>query len=118
MTSWSTIIHSGNSAYLRDEVEDLARAAPGQVGDEQIGDQRAVHGVVARVLEARQRVTRRVGVQGGERTVVTGVHRLEHVERLTGSTLADDDSVRAHAQAVLHEIANGDRALAFEVGGA
>ena len=32
------------------------------------------------------------------------------------AALADDDAVGPHAQAVLHQIADGDRALAFQVG--
>ena len=46
------------------------------------------------------------------------VHGLEHIKRFAGTHLADDDSVGAHTQSVSHEVANGYRALAFEVGGA
>ena len=45
-------------------------------------------------LKTGDGVTRRVGVHGGKRAVVTGVHRLEHVERLGAADLADDDAVR------------------------
>ena len=43
------------------------------------------------------------------------VHRLEHVERLGASHLADDDPVRAHTQRVAHEVADRDVALALDV---
>ena len=46
---------------------------------------------------------------------MTGVHGLQHVERLAASDFAEDDAVRAHAQAVLHQLALGDLALAFHV---
>ncbi len=45
-----------------------------------------------------------------------GVHRLEHVQGLGAADLTDDDAIGAHAQGVAHEIANGDLALAFDVG--
>ena len=57
----------------------------------------------------------RVGVDRGQRAVVAGVHRLEHVERLAAADLADDDPVGAHAQRVAHQVADGDLALALDV---
>ena len=47
---------------------------------------------------------------------MAGVHGLQHVERLLAANLAEDDAVGAHTQRVLHQIAHGDLALAFEVG--
>ena len=67
-------------------------------------------------LEAGERVARRVGVHGGQRAVVAGVHRLEHVQRLAAADLADDDAVGAHAQRVAHQVADGDLAPALDVG--
>ena len=58
----------------------------------------------------------RVGVAGRERPVVTGRHRLEHVERLAGTTLPDDDAVGAHVHRVPEQRPDGDLALALEVG--
>ena len=69
-------------------------------------------------LEARERVARRVRVERGQRAVVAGVHRLEHVERLAAAALADDDAVGPHAQRVEHELADRDLALALDVRGA
>ena len=46
---------------------------------------------------------------------MTGVHRLEHVERLGRSHLADDDAVGTHAQRVLHEVARHHLAAPFRV---
>ena len=57
-------------------------------------------------LEPVERVARRVGVDGRQRPVVAGVHRLQHVERLGAADLADDDPVGAHAQRVAHEVAD------------
>ena len=45
-------------------------------------------------FDSADRVARRVRVQRGERAVVAGVHRLEHVQRLAAAALADDDPVR------------------------
>ena len=67
-------------------------------------------------LDAGERVARAVGVDGGHRAVVAGVHGLEHVEGLAGAALADHDAVGAHAQAVLDEVADRDLAATFDVG--
>jgi hypothetical protein len=56
-------------------------------------------------------------VNGGDRAVVAGVHRLEHVERRAVADLTDDDPVRTHTEGVLHQIADRDLAAAFDVGG-
>ena len=49
------------------------------------------------------------------RAVVAGVHRGQKVETLLTTNFAEDDAVGAHTQRVDDEVANGDRALAFEV---
>src|SRR5205085_11921193 len=56
-----------------------------------------------------------VGVQRAHRSVVTSVHRLQHVERLRAPTLTDDDAIGSHTQAVAHKVANRDRAAALDV---
>ena len=66
-------------------------------------------------LETVERIPRGVGMDGRERAFVTGVHRLEHVERLGASDLADDDPVGPHAQGVAHEVADRDLTLSFDV---
>ena len=55
-------------------------------------------------------------MDGGDRTVVAGGHRLQHVEDLGAADLADDDSVGAHPQTVLDQVALRDFAAAFEIG--
>ena len=67
------------------------------------------------LLEAGDRLARLVGVDGGHRALVAGVHRLQHVEGLFAAALADDDAIGAHAQRVLDEIALTDLALALDV---
>ena len=62
-------------------------------------------------------VARRVGVDRGERAVVTRVHGLQHVERFLAADFADDDAVGPHTQAVDQQLALPHRAVAFEVGG-
>ena len=66
-------------------------------------------------LEPRQHVARAVGVAGRHRAVVAGVHGLEHVQRLAGAALPDDDPVGPHAERVADELADRDRALALDV---
>ena len=66
-------------------------------------------------LDPGERVARAVRVDGRERAVVAGVHRLEHVERLGATRLTDDHPVGPHAQRVAHELADLDLALALDV---
>ena len=54
-------------------------------------------------------------MQRTHRAVVAGIHGLQQVEGLGSAHLADDDTLRPHAQAVAHEVAHGDLTLAFEV---
>ncbi len=46
---------------------------------------------------------------------MAGVHRLDHVESLPSPALTDDDTVRAHPQAVLDQFPDGNLALAFNI---
>ena len=57
----------------------------------------------------------RVRVAGRQRAVVAGRHRLEHVQRLAGAALADDDPVGPHVHRVAQQVADRDLALALEV---
>ena len=44
------------------------------------------------------------------------IHRLEHVERLGTTALADDDAIRTHPECVAEEVADRDLAVTFHVG--
>src|SRR5260221_10703225 len=57
------------------------------------------------LLEPLDRVARCVGMDGGHRSLVTGVHCLQHVEGFIATTLTDDDTVRTHAQCILDQLA-------------
>ena len=46
---------------------------------------------------------------------MAGVHRLEHVESLSGAHLAHDDPVGPHAERVLHQLALRNLAPSFDV---
>src|ERR1035438_981808 len=69
-------------------------------------------------FETREGVARRIGVHRGHGTVVAGVHGLQHVERFGAAGFAHDDAVGAHTEGVDHQVALGDGAGAFDVGGA
>src|SRR3546814_4296056 len=66
-------------------------------------------------LHTAQALAGRVAVQRAHGTVMAGVHRGEQVETLRAADFAQDDAVGAHAQGVLDEVADGDRALALQV---
>ena len=67
-------------------------------------------------LESGDGITGAVGVDGRQRTLVAGVHGLEHVERLTATRLPDDYAVGPHTQRVTHEVTNRNLASSFYVG--
>src|SRR5215207_2029223 len=69
------------------------------------------------VLDAADGVAGGVGVNRRQRAIVAGVHRLQHVERLTAAALADDDAVGTHAQRVFDQIPLGNQPLTFDVDG-
>ena len=52
------------------------------------------------ILDAGQRIARRVGVNRRQGAFVTRVHGVQHVERFRPAHLTDDDTVRAHTQGV------------------
>ena len=54
-------------------------------------------------------------MDGRHRTVVPGVHRLQHVQRLRAADLSDEYPVGAHSQAVAQQLADRQLALAFDV---
>src|SRR5215210_4097896 len=47
---------------------------------------------------------------------MTGIHRLQQVERFWSADFADDDAFGTHAQAVTDQFAHRDLALALDVG--
>jgi hypothetical protein len=65
-------------------------------------------------LEAPERVTRRVRVRGRERTIVSRVHGLEHVEGLTSANLSHDDAIRSHPERVANQVSDRDLAATLD----
>ena len=48
------------------------------------------------VFKTHDRFARPVGVDGGKRSVMAGVHGLQHVDRFAAARFTDDDAVRTH----------------------
>ena len=67
-------------------------------------------------FESRRHVGRFVGVNRAAPTLMAGVERGEQVDHFTASHLTDDEPVGSHAQRLPDEVADGDRARAFDVG--
>ena len=55
-------------------------------------------------------------MDGGQAAVMSGIHRLKHIESFAAAALTDHDTVRAHTQTVANEIADGNFASALDVG--
>ena len=79
------------------------------------GDRHRQAGHADHLLQARDGVARRIGVDRRHRAFVAGVHGLQHVEGFLAAALAEDDAVGPHAQRVLDQIALADFALALDV---
>src|SRR5207245_9243217 len=79
--------------------------------DSEVGSTHDDHG-----LDPVDRVFRAVVMDRGHAAVVTGVHRLEHVQGFRGTALTDHDPVGAHPQRVDHQVPNAARAAALDVG--
>jgi hypothetical protein len=69
-------------------------------------------------LDPTQRILGRVGVDGRERSLVTGVQGHEEIERFAAAHLADHDPVRPHAKGASQEVANSHQPAALDVRGA
>ncbi len=95
-------------------VHDQVDRRSGLLADRPLGQIHAGHH--HHRLEPRQRVARCVGVQRRDRTVVAGVHRLQHVEGRRVTNLADDYAIGPHTQGILHQVADRDLASALDVG--
>ena len=69
------------------------------------------------IFESREGVARIIGVTCCHRSVVTGIHRLQHIESFRAAALSYDDAVRAHSQGIDYEVAYSNSPLSFDVGG-
>ena len=55
-------------------------------------------------------------MNGTHTAVVTGVHGLQHIQRLGSPNLPHDDSIRPHPKRVDDQISGGDSSTTFDVG--
>ena len=67
-------------------------------------------------LSTSNRVAWCIGVQCRHRPIMTGIHRLKHLERFSATTLPHNDSVWAHTKSVYHELARGNFTRSFNAG--
>ena len=54
----------------------------------------------------------------GHRTIVAGVHGLQHFQHFCATHFPHNNAVRAHAQAVAQQVTNGNHTRAFKATGA
>ena len=55
-------------------------------------------------------------MDGTERAIMAGRHRLQHIEDLAAADLANDDPIGPHTQRIAHQLTRRDFAFAFDVG--
>src|SRR5262249_52081276 len=67
-------------------------------------------------VETIQGVPWAVGVDRGQTPVMPGIHRLQHVQSLFATDLADDDAVGTHTKGVDHKLTLTDVPLSLDVG--
>ena len=80
-------------------------------GHRQVGRHHPQH------LQPLDHFPRTIGVHGGHRPVVAGVHGLDHVQRFGAAALTHQDPVGSHAQGVFHQVAYGVLADPLDVRG-
>lgn len=95
------------------EVNDDVQCAGNLASD---GSERKLCAAEHHGFKARQHILWRICVSGGERAVMSGVHRLQHIQSLCAAHLSDDDPVRVHAETCADQVRYGDGALALCVG--
>src|SRR5437899_10856494 len=66
--------------------------------------------------QPRKSLARTIRMDGAQRAWMTGVHRVEQVESLAATNLADDNAIGRHAQRLVDEHLDGDGAFALGVG--
>lgn len=54
-------------------------------------------------------------MNGGERSVVSGVHGLEHIESFPSAAFADDDTIRSHSKRISDKVSGGDSSTSFDI---
>ena len=80
-----------------------------------IGNIMKVSGALDDLIDTGDGIARAVRVGGSHRSVMAGVHRLQQIQRLARTYLADDDPVRPHSQCVNNQVSDGDLTFAFNV---
>lgn len=65
--------------------------------------------------QAADRLFRRVGMERGERAIVSGIHGLQHIERFAAAAFTHHDPVGAHAECIDDEVFDRHLAEAFDV---
>src|SRR5260370_2938618 len=53
-----------------------------------------------------------ISVDGADRAVVSGVHCLQHVQRLAATHVADEETISAHSNRMADQLAHGRQLLA------
>src|SRR5258708_10992164 len=66
-------------------------------------------------FETRNRIAWSIRMNGGQGTVMTRAHGLQHVQRFAAANLANHDAVRAHTKSVDYQFTLTNRALALHV---
>ena len=67
-------------------------------------------------LDAVQGIAGAVRVRRGQRAIVAGVHRLQHIQRLAAAHLAHHNPIRAHPQRVDDQLPDAHFAAPLHVG--
>ena len=106
--------HAANAPLQTGDVDDELDAGGDVLANDGDGEFETGHG--DHHFESRQGVTRVVGVDGGQRTFVTRIHGLQHIEGFGTANFADQDAVGTHAKTVANQIALRDLAAPFRVG--
>ncbi len=107
------VLHAANAVLEAPNVDDQVQGGNDLFADGARGEIEPGH--QDHRLQPGESVARAVGVDGGHPAVVTGVHRLQHVQGLAAADFSHDDPVRPHPQGVDDQIAGRNQSAAFDI---
>ncbi len=67
-------------------------------------------------FQSTEKIAGRVSVTGGQGSVMTCVHSLQHIQCLATATLPHHNAVRSHTQSIDHQIPDADFTFALSIG--
>ena len=90
------------SAKTRD-VHEQVNSRGHLLANRPVGQVKVSHG--DHRVQSMEGITGRICMDGRQTTIMTGIHRLQHVDRFVATHLAENDAIGTHTKSVDDEVA-------------